>query len=128
MAKTTYSIDGENFSTLDEFFDEFKSVLTPDYWWGKNLDAFNDVLVGGFGTPGEDYVLIWKNSKLSKERLGYGETLKELESMLRKCHPTARSIIAEELRLAKAQTGPTVFDWIVDAIRKQNPKIDLILE
>ena len=45
----TYVIDGRDFSTLEEFYDEFNRVLVPEPW-GRNLDAFNAVLRGGFGT------------------------------------------------------------------------------
>ena len=48
---TTYEIDGNDFSTLDEFYDEITRVLIPGVSWGRNLDAFNDILHGGFGTP-----------------------------------------------------------------------------
>jgi hypothetical protein len=64
----------------------------------------------------------------SKERLGYSETVRELERRLQGAHPSAHSRIREEIRLAKTQTGPTVFDWIIDAIRTHNPGIDLIFE
>ena len=46
-----YEIDGKNFSTLEEFYDEISRVLIPGAQWGRNLDAFNDILRGGFGTP-----------------------------------------------------------------------------
>ena len=46
----TYTIDGERFSTLEEFYEEIGRVLQLGSW-GHNLDAFNDILRGGFGTP-----------------------------------------------------------------------------
>ena len=52
-----YEIDGAHFSTLEEFYDEFAHVvLSPGLPSGfdpclTNLDAFNDVLSGGCGTP-----------------------------------------------------------------------------
>ena len=46
-----YEIDGTRFHTLEEFFDEIGTVLIPGSEWGRNLDAFNDILRGGFGTP-----------------------------------------------------------------------------
>ena len=128
MSKTTYIIDGKNFSTLNGFFDEFRSVLTPAYSWGNNLDALNDVLRGGFGTPDGAYTLLWKNSELSKERLGYPATVKELERRLQRAHAQAHSSIEERIRMAKGQTGETVFDWLVNAIRTENPNIELILD
>jgi RNAse (barnase) inhibitor barstar len=68
--KITYEIDGERATTLKEFYDEISRVLVPDYEWGHNLDAFNDLLHGGFGTPEEGFVLAWKNSEVSREKLG----------------------------------------------------------
>jgi len=51
--KRRYSIDGRTFSTLEEFYGEVSRVLIPGESWGRNLDAFNDILRGGFGTPDE---------------------------------------------------------------------------
>ncbi|EPR65316.1 barstar family protein [Cyclobacterium qasimii] len=44
-------INAYNFSDLDEFYDEIKTKLTKnlEFKIGRNLDAFNDVLAGGFG-------------------------------------------------------------------------------
>jgi len=46
-----FVIDGSNFSTMSGFYDEVERVLTSNLDWkiGRNLDAFNDVLKGGFG-------------------------------------------------------------------------------
>lgn len=61
---TVYEIDGENFSTLEEFYDEVSRVLVPGAAWGRNLDAFNDVLHGGFGTPEDGFIFRWRNYDL----------------------------------------------------------------
>jgi RNAse (barnase) inhibitor barstar len=70
MSKRTYLIDGERFSTLEEFFDQISAHVIPGASWARNLDAFNDILRGGFGTPEEGFILEWRNSALSKTRLG----------------------------------------------------------
>lgn len=44
MIKRVYEIDGEHFVSLDEFYDEISKQLIPDAKWGRNLDAFNDIL------------------------------------------------------------------------------------
>lgn len=49
-------------SALSQFLD--------GYEWTGNLDAFNDILRGGFGTPEGGFVLRWVNSDVSAERLG----------------------------------------------------------
>ena len=116
-----YRIDGARFSTLEGFFDEVGQVLIPGARWGRNLDAFNDILRGGFGTPDEGFILIWQNAALSRERLGYAETERVLESRLARCHPTARRDVRRDLRLVRSHKGDTAFDWIVDIIRIHGP-------
>jgi len=121
QALRTYRIDGNRFSTLEGFYDEVSSVLIPEMFWGRNLDAFNDVLRGGFGTPDEGFILIWKNSEASAFRLGYPGTVRQLELRLQTCHATARRSVKAELRNAHKSNGPTAFDWIIEIIRVHGP-------
>ena len=117
----TYEIDGARFSTLEEFCEEVSRVMIPDVYWGHNLDAFNDILRGGFGTPEEGFSLVWKNSALSRERLGYSETVRQLQIRLTRCHPTNREHVAEDLHSAMRNEGSTVFDWLIEIIRCHGP-------
>ena len=116
-----YEIDGARFSTLEEFFEEVSRVLVPNHYWGQNLDAFNDILRGGFGTPDEGFLLIWKNSDLSRQRLGYSETIRQLELRLTRCHPSNRGHVGRDLRAALRHEGATVFDWLVEIIQRHGP-------
>ena len=115
--KRVYEIDGAAFSTLEEFYDEVSRKVIPNASWGHNLDAFNDILRGGFGTPDEGFVLRWKNSELSRQRLNHKETVRQLERRLQRCHPTNRGYVTADLERAKNEIGPTVFDWIVEIIQ-----------
>lgn len=116
----TFEIDGKKFSSLEEFYVQFESAaLSAD--WGRNLDAFNDVLSGGFGTPEEGFVLRWRNHCLSRRRLGYAETVRQLERRLERCHPSNRSSVVEQLKQAKRRQGPTVFDWLLEIIQRHGP-------
>lgn len=117
----TYVIDGNAFSTLEEFYDVVGRVLIPGASWGRNLDAFNDILRGGFGTPDGGFEFIWNDSKISEQRLGYPETVRQLEKRLQRCHPSNRGAVAEQLALARGDEGPTVFDWLVEIIRDHGP-------
>src|SRR5215831_3661388 len=101
--KTTYEIDGRRFSTLEEFYVEVGRVLIPGAEWGHNLDAFNDILRGGFGTPEDGFTLRWLHHTVSKERLGYPETVRQLELQMGRCHPTARTQVAHELERARTR-------------------------
>jgi RNAse (barnase) inhibitor barstar len=116
-----FLIDGNNFSTLEEFFDEVERVLVSSRSWGRNLDAFNDVLRGGFGTPEGGFVLKWRHSERSRHHLGYDETIRQLQLRLKTSHPASRAAIMHDLQLATNRTGPTVFDWITTIIREHGP-------
>jgi RNAse (barnase) inhibitor barstar len=130
----TYEIDGERFATLEEFYDEIDRVmhLSP---WGHNLDAFNDILRGGFGTPEGGFTIRWKNHNTSRERLGYAETVRQLNLRLERCHPESRDTVSQYLQDAQQGRDQTAFDWLVDAIHKHGPggeeeqdRVELILD
>jgi len=116
-AQPTYEIDGTAFSTLEEFAGHFSSVVLGDHAWHGNLDAFNDILRGGFGTPDGGFKLRWRNSGTSRDRLGYPETVRQLELRLAHCHPSNREHISAQLAAASRGVGPTVFDWLLETIR-----------
>ncbi|MEV6852159.1 barstar family protein, partial [Actinoplanes sp. NPDC051411] len=73
-------IDGANFSDFDGFAREFSKLL-HHYTWRGNLDAFNDILRGGFGTPENGWILRWQNSALFRAALGYEATTRPLEQI-----------------------------------------------
>lgn len=116
LAKAEYTIDGREFSTLPEFYEVISRKLVPGIEWGRNLDAFHDLLRGGFGTPESGFVLRWQNSQLSRERLGHAETVRELERRLICCHPLNQQVVRADLERARLGVGPTVFDWLVEII------------
>jgi hypothetical protein len=62
-------IDGASFSDFDGFTREFSRLLS-DHTWHGNLNAFNDLLRGGFGTPENGWVLRWRHSESSRAALG----------------------------------------------------------
>ena len=53
----TYIIDGNKFSNIEGFYDEIDLIMTKgiSFKTGHNLNAFRDILYGGFGChePGE---------------------------------------------------------------------------
>jgi RNAse (barnase) inhibitor barstar len=118
---TEYVLDGTRISSLEEFYDEFGNEVSAQIRMGSNLDALNDILRGGFGTPIDGFTIRWSNSKLSQSRLGYPETVRQLERWLASCHPTNRKLVQSHLDRARSGIGPTVFDWIVEIIREHGP-------
>eukprot|EP00004_Rigifila_ramosa_P011421 TRINITY_DN243_c0_g1_i1.p1 TRINITY_DN243_c0_g1~~TRINITY_DN243_c0_g1_i1.p1 ORF type:complete len:100 (-),score=24.93 TRINITY_DN243_c0_g1_i1:54-353(-) len=70
MALPEIIIDGSTFDSVDGFYSAFERAAKITSSWGRNLDAFNDVLRGGFGTPDGGFVIVWKSSKRSQQLLG----------------------------------------------------------
>lgn len=91
MAKKTIIIDGAKFSDIESFYNHIDDILTKDLDWqtGHNLDAFNDLLRGGFGVHeyAEPIKIVWKNSNKSRQ---------ELDEVIR---------------------GKTIFEVLIDIIR-----------
>jgi len=117
----TFEIDGGDIWTLEDFYDQITRVLIPNADLGLNLDIFDDILRGGYGTPDEGFRLRWSDHNVSRQRLGYGETVRQLEKRLKRCHRTMRANVQADLDRARAGEGPTVFDWLVDIIRNHGP-------
>jgi Barstar (barnase inhibitor) len=125
-----FIIDGENFNDFKGFCKEFSNVvLSGKYQWNGSLDAFNDILWGGFGDleDAEEYIIIWRNSAKSKKDLGYSQTIIKLNEMLERCHPSNSEKIIREISDAMLNKGPTIFDWIEEIIL-DNKNVKLTLE
>ncbi|MGG0286000.1 hypothetical protein ABEY41_12950 [Peribacillus butanolivorans] len=118
------------FRTLMDSVTIFSNVvLSGKYKWNGSLDAFNDILFGGFGDieVEEEYTIFWRNSVKSKIDLGYGETIIILNEMLKNCHPSNEEKVIKEIRDAKMNIGSTIFNWVEEIIL-DNKNITLILE
>ena len=114
---TELVLDGSRITSLDTFYDEVSRVLVPGADWGRNLDALDDILSGGFGTPEWPYVIRWCCSDRSAQHLGYPETVRYLERKLNRCHPSNHGRVAVELERAMQSEGPTIFDRLIEVIK-----------
>lgn len=115
--KNEYKIDGEVFGDFQGFVTHFNAAVFKEDCWHGNLDAFNDILNGGFGTPAEGFVLSWHNSEKSRKDLGYGATVQWLEDVIKKCHPSNVSDMQKRLADARKNQGVTLFEVIIEIIR-----------
>ncbi|MEB2282751.1 hypothetical protein LAV73_22780 [Lysinibacillus xylanilyticus] len=75
----------------------------------------------------EEYTIIWRNSDKSKSDLGYEETIMKLNEKLERCHPSNVKYVLQEIKDAKMNKGPTIFDTIKEIIL-DNENVTLILE
>ena len=126
QTRPTFEIEGARCATLEDFYGEVSRVLIPGAVWGHNLDAFNDILHGGFGTPVGGFRLLWKQSEKARQSLGHLETARQLRLRLASCHPSSRTATAAKLTEAESGRGETVFDWLVEIIR-EHQDIELVL-
>jgi RNAse (barnase) inhibitor barstar len=117
-----FELEGDRIETLDDFYDELSRVLLRGARWGRNLDAFDDVLNGGFGTPESAFLIRWRDHARSRLALGYPETVRQLTLRLARCHPANRENVAADLELARRGAGATVFDWLLKIIRDHGPE------
>jgi len=94
-------------------------VLTKDLDWqtGHNLDAFNDLLLGGFGVYefGEPIILIWKNILKSKTDLGFDATKKWYERKIVE-NKIENQYFKDKLKELTENNGQTLFDIILEII------------
>jgi RNAse (barnase) inhibitor barstar len=114
-------IDGQCFDDLDGFFEHVGERLIPGASWGRNLDAFNDILRGGFGTPVEGFILRWANASASREHLGFDETGRYLERKRTRCHASNVPAVKADLAAARRGQGQTLFGLIVEIVRAHGP-------
>ncbi|MFX1395853.1 MAG: barstar family protein [Promethearchaeota archaeon] len=89
IGESEFVIDGNNFKTLEVFYDEVQEVLTDNFTgFDRNLDAFDDILLGRFGKfeYKEPIKIAWKNSHKSRIDLGFPETIKYFKKIkLKRC-------------------------------------------
>lgn len=120
MNKQTIIINGNNFTDLESFYDEIDRVLTKDLDWdtGHNLDAFNDLLRGGFGVHEyeESIRLIWENISKSKSALGIEATKKWYERKISENKIENQQFFKDKLTELTENKEQTLFDIILEII------------
>lgn len=100
-----YVIDGGTARTWPEIVASINAFIPDSEWRGNSLDALDDILYGGYGTP-EKFVVVWKASEVSRQALGAKETLLYFKNM-----PAVQHLDAA------AQTNPrsqTLFEVLVE--------------
>ena len=91
----------EDISDMEGFYNEIDKLLTKNLQWktGHNLNAFNDLLRGGFGVHEyeEPIIIRWVNFEKSKKTLGDEMVLILLEIML-DCDNSGHDVKVELVR------------------------------
>ena len=120
IIKQTIIINGDNFSDLESFYDEIDRVLTKDLDWktGHNLNAFHDLLRGGFGVHEyeEPIILIWKNTLKSKSELGVEATKNLYEKKISENKSVNLQYFKNKLIELNDNSRQTLFDIVIEII------------
>ena len=114
-------LDGASFDDFEGFVREFSQHL-DDFEWQGSLDAFNDILRGGCGTPDGGFEIRWVNVAHSRLALGWQETIRWLEETLTRCYHSNIPRLTQQLEGARREDGTTLFDWILEIIEVHGPE------
>jgi RNAse (barnase) inhibitor barstar len=121
-------IDGNRITSIASFYEEINRVfMTGEDWQlGNSLDAFNDLLYGGFGAikSHEPVTILWKNMDKSRQALGDAATRQYYEEKLLPESPFDKAYFREKLQALKEGKGPTYFDLLLEIIA-DHPDITL---
>ena len=122
-------IDGNSINDIASFYEEINRVFMIGESWliGHSLDAFNDLLFGGYGTlqGAQSVELVWHHMEHSRNALGYQTTRAYYLEKLRPGSPYNKIMFNEKLEALERGNGETYFNIIL-AIIAEHPNIRLI--
>ena len=122
-------IEGTKITDKASLYEEFNQKLMPNEDWkmGESLDAFNDVLYGGFGeiVGNEAVQIIWKNFDENKNLFGYEFTLNFYQEKLKFPEKFNVAFFEKSINDLKKGIGKTYFEIILEIIA-DHPNIELI--
>ena len=122
-------IEGSKITDKASLYEEFNQKLMPNEDWkmGESLDAFNDVLYGGFGeiVGNEAVQIIWKNFDENKNLFGYEFTLNFYLEKLKFPEKFNVAFFEKSIDDLRKGIGKTYFQIILEIIA-DHPNIELI--
>lgn len=121
-------IEGANFHDIPGFYTEINRVFMADESWqlGPSLDAFNDLLHGGFGAMrgGGPVTLIWRDFDKSRADLGLAATRDYLTAKIARPDLFNAARFQADLDALNAGTGQSYFQILLEIIAG-HPRITL---
>ncbi|RYF64628.1 MAG: ribonuclease inhibitor [Cytophagaceae bacterium] len=122
-------IEGSSINDIASFYEEINRVFMAGESWriGQSLDAFNDLLYGGYGAlqGAQSVELLWHNMDHSRKALGYQTTRAYYLDKLRPGSPYSNNLFEEKLSPLENGRGATYFDTIM-SILADHPTIRVI--
>lgn len=125
----TLTLEGARIRDIASFYAEVNRVFMAGEDWtlGESLDAFDDLLHGGYGAiAGREPVrLVWKDLEASRSALGPEATAAQLRAKLQRPDLFDVTRIRRQLDAVERGQGPTYFDTILH-ILADHPNIELV--
>lgn len=113
-------IEGKHITDIETFYKEINRVFMQNEDWdiSQSLDAFNDLLYGGFGEikGNEPLQLIWKNFEENKNQLGFNATKSFYEGKLKAPETYNIDFVREKIKELESGKGLTYFEIILEII------------
>ena len=123
------TIVGHNITDIPSFYDEINRVFMADVGWtlGQSLDAFNDMLHGGYGAiaGNEPIRIVWQDIGNSRLALGLETTRDFLQNKLLQPEVFNAHLILNQLSELDGGAGKTYFEIIIEIIA-DHPNIELV--
>lgn len=122
MQERILSIDLEGSRIIDipSFYVQINALLMvgEDWQLGNSLDAFDDLLYGGFGRLKDfDKLQIrWNDISFSQKSLGIETTRKYYMEKLKSKQPFNKKLIHQKLAELESGEGQTYFDILMEII------------
>ncbi len=122
MRNLKLEIEGGNFHDIDSFYKEINHLVMKEESWklGSSLDAFHDMLYGGFGILKnyDQLEIVWKNSEKSRLDLGMETTRNFYQNKLKRPEMFNTKFIQQKLDELEAGSGQTYFEILLEIIRE----------
>lgn len=125
-------LDGSTFKSIDLFYDEVEvawGMMSED--WGRNLDAFNDILRGGFGEPTKNppFRLVIRNAQDAQGLLGHCYRIEQLQKRRETADESWYAEIDSDIEEARAGRGKTTWDELLEIMQEhENDGVHICLE
>ena len=113
-------LDGSRIHDIPSFYDEVNHVFMQgaDFTLGPSLDAFNDLLHGGYGAirGNEPICLKWLHFEKNKEDLGVAATIAFYRAKLEQPETFNSEWARRKLRELERGEGQTYMDILLEII------------
>ncbi|MCT1531304.1 barstar family protein [Sphingobacterium daejeonense] len=127
--KKEFVIDGNRIKDKSSLYEEINRQFMQEESWqlAESLDAFDDLLYGGFGAikEKEEIKIVWLNFDSNKEAFGLDFTRNFYKEKLEHPENFDSKLVQRQLDELERGEGQTYFE-IIEEIISSHPNIELI--